>query len=156
MRSLALSLVLLVFGCEAIFTDLSFDAGRPDTFPPSLDTGPPRPRLISEGVFEGRGGYSATGNVRFERIGGDFQVVFSDDFTSADVPSPIVVLTRDSEIETPLDRNDVILTVLSAEQTSGAGTYISSAQFVPLEGFIFIYSEALGVETARAQMVAVP
>lgn len=188
MRSLALTLLLFAFGCEAIFTDLSpppdgdisLDAATDSSVPDSntadagpntgpstdvgpdmdsgpvpVDAGPSSPVLLGSGTFEGRGGYPASGSVRLEQLAaGEYQVVVSDDFSSAAVPGPVILVTPRDAIGTRLSAEDINVTALSAEQIAGAGTYTFSAGSVPDDAYIFIYCEPFGVETARAELVA--
>lgn len=130
-------------------TALLVDAGRA-----TPDAGPSTPLLLSSGTFEGRGGYAAAGSVRLEEVApGEYQVVMSDDFSSAAVPGPVVVVTPRAAIGTRLTSEDILVITLESSMIAGPGTYSFRAPSVPAEGFVFIYCEPFGVETARATMV---
>ena len=77
----------------------------------------------------------------------------SDDFSSAAVPGPVVVVTARSAIGRELEDGDIVVTSLSASQIAGPGTFSFSTDSIPEDDvFVFVYCEPFGVETARAEL----
>ncbi len=119
------------------------DTGAPDTGTTST--------VIAQGRFQGRSGYDAAGGVRIESLGGSaYVVVLEDDFESAAVPGPAVVVTARDAIGTALVDADILVTRLTAAQIRGPGRYTFDAATLPADPYVFIYCEPFGVETARA------
>ncbi|MEM9071747.1 MAG: hypothetical protein AAGE52_24775 [Myxococcota bacterium] len=165
-----LACAILVLGCDARFENLrsgldSQDAAQPDTgavpdagvVPDAgagQDAGPgDEPTVIGEGEFEGRTGYDASGGVRVEQTGPQsYQVVLGDDFASAAVPGPVLVVSGRDRLGTALVSEDILVTRLSRDQIRGAGTYTFETNELPGNTHVYVYCEPFGVETARARL----
>jgi len=178
---LVLSASLAAFGCDAIYTDLrpaqpavdgamagtdgglvAVDAGpvpladagvAPDGGPVvAMDAATPASELV--GTFEGRGGYDAAGTATLRSTGEGLELVFSNDFSSAAVPGPVVVVTSRSAIGTGLTDADTLVARLDGDSIAGANTFAVDLPAPPDPAFVFVYCEPFGVETARAALEA--
>ncbi len=175
---------LALIGCDAIYTDLrpdsptdsgvtaadaapvdafvpdggpGSDAGARDLGPITADAGadagaPSGVTLV--GTFEGRGGYDASGTATLRTRDDHLELVFSDDFASAAVPGPVVVVTSRSAIGTELTSADTIVARLDSSSIRGANTFEVDLADPPSPVYVFVYCEPFGVETARAEMVS--
>ncbi|MCB9618087.1 MAG: hypothetical protein H6724_01405 [Sandaracinus sp.] len=172
---------LALFGCEASFTDLRpddlvvDDAGTPaapdaqvaldagivgedaavasDAGLPSEDAGTPVATVVAAGTWEGRGGYDASGGVSLEHLGGDrYALVTSEDFASASVPAPVLLVSDREALGSRLMPSDVRIATLDASQIRGAQRFEVTLASVP--AYAWVYCEPFGVETARARLEA--
>lgn len=178
MRWVLTSFVL--FGCDARFSDLrseeaSLDAGAnvidaggaaidaaleaaTDVADASTeDAASPEDAsevvVVATGAFEGRGGYDASGRVRLEHLGGDrYALVTSDDFATASVPSPVLLVSDRDALGSRLQPSDVRIAILSASQLRGAQRFELTLTSIP--AYAWVYCEPFGVETARARLEA--
>jgi hypothetical protein len=178
MRWVLTSFVL--FGCDARFSDLrpeeaSLDAGANvidaggaaiDAAPDAAtdfadaspeDAAPPEDAsevvVVATGAFEGRGGYDAAGRVTLEHLGGDrYALVTSDDFATASVPSPVLLVSDRDALGSRLQASDVRVATLSASQLRGAQRFELTLTSIP--AYVWVYCEPFGVETARAALEA--
>lgn len=176
MRLLLLPCLALV-GCDAIYTDLrpdsppvdaglaSADAAPADAFAdggvadagldrdagPETDAGAPS-AITLVGAFEGRGGYDAAGTATLQSTDTGLELVFSEDFASAAVPGPVVVVTPRSAIGTSLTAADTVVARLDSGSIRGANRFDVELAEPPSPAYVFIYCEPFGVETARAVM----
>jgi hypothetical protein len=153
-------LLLLLFGCEAQFTDLRpFDGGTsgPPIDAGFIDIGPPPSddEVLLQGTFSGRGRYSGGGTASIvQRTDGTFELVFEEDFTVSSVPGPVVVLTTRSSIGSRIDeaQGDINLGVLTMR--SGLQSYpITSAALT--SRYAWVFCRPYGVEIARAELFEV-
>lgn len=179
MRLLPFALVAL-FGCDAIYTDLrpqaGADGGLPvlDAFTTDADLDPGADASVPDGgspsdggtpadagdtsgvtlvgTFEGRGGYDAAGTATLRPSGSELELVLSDDFASAAVPGPVVVVTSRSAIGTSLTAEDTVVARLDGDSVRGGNTFAVPLAEAPSPAYAFIYCEPFGVETARAAL----
>lgn len=177
MRWVLTSFVL--FGCDARFSDLrpeeaSLDAGAnvidaggaaidaapeaaTDVADASTDDASPEDvsevAVVANGSFEGRGGYDASGHVTLEHLGGDrYALLTSDDFATASVPSPVLLVSDRDALGSRLQPSDVRIATLSASQLRGAQRFELTLTSIP--AYAWVYCEPFGVETARARLEA--
>jgi hypothetical protein len=171
-----------LFGCDAIYTDLrpeqpTVDGAIPsnggaaiDAFGPDggssapdatpIDAGPAgeldagATALELVGAFQGRGGYDAAGTATLRTSADGLELIFSDDFASAAVPGPVVVVTGRSSIGTALTDADTLVARLDGDSIAGPNTFAVDLDAPPDPAFVFIYCEPFGVETARAALEA--
>lgn len=130
--------------------------GGEDASPPADGGSPPEDtgtgeEVLAVGSLEGRGGYDAAGTVTLSRTADGYVLELGDDFDSAGVPGPVVVVTPRDALGTSLTGED--LKVASLEVTSGAMRF-ELASIPDDPAYVFIYCEPFGVETARAAMEA--
>jgi hypothetical protein len=166
---------VVALGCDAHFSDLSpdeapeldagavptsdagvaLDAAAVDAFvpePPDAGTAP-TPTAVASGNFEGRGGYDAAGSVTLEHLGGDrYVLVTSDDFASAAVPSPVLLVSDRDALGARLQPSDQRVATLNASQIRGAHRFELTLASIP--AYAWVYCEPFGVETARARLEA--
>ena len=117
----------------------------------AVDASAPAPVLV--GSFEGRGGYDAAGSVTLAPAeGGGLLLTLSDDFASAAVPGPALVVTSRDRLGTALTDADTLVTRLGADMIRGPGTFSVPLAAPPEPAWVFVYCEPFGVETARARL----
>lgn len=160
----------LVAGCEARFDSLSAsppvvtpDAGMSDSGLPDaglsdagMEDGGIEFALFSQGTWEGRSGYRASGSASLWTASDDRGFVqFEDDFESTSVPGPFVVVsTRDSlsgGVQESL--GDQLLGPL--QSVSGSQTYQIATGASSLR-YVWVYCQPFTVEVARAALTEVP
>jgi hypothetical protein len=128
------------------------DAGSmTDGGPVAADAGSAAPAALV-GTFEGRSGYDAAGTATLRSAGGALELVLSDDFASAAVPGPVVVVTARPAIGTALTDADTVVARLDGDSISGGNTFDVPLAAAPEPAHVFIYCEPFGVETARAAL----
>lgn len=109
--------------------------------------------VVATGTFEGRGGYDASGRVTLEHLGGDrYALLTGDDFATAAVPSPVLLVSDRDALGSRLQPSDVRVATLSAAQLRGAQRFEVTLTSVP--AYAWVYCEPFGVETARARLEA--
>lgn len=132
--------------------DALVDASPPDDST-SPDAEAPLPTVVREGRWSGRGGYDAAGAVTLEHLGGArYAVVTSDDFATAAVPSPVLLLSDRDALGTAITAADLRVATLGAGQLRGAHRFEIELDAIP--AFAWIYCEPFGIETARAPLEA--
>lgn len=157
--------LVLSTGCDALYDDLrettlsgptgsDGGAAAPDggTLPPGTDASAPPSFAPRTAMWQGRGGYEASGTVTFERgDNGRLQVRFGEDFSTQGVPGPVVVLsTRESlNGSAPDQAGDFNLGVL--QSTSGAQVYEAPPGSENAR-FVWVYCLPFRVEIARATL----
>lgn len=133
--------------------DTSEDASRPEDAAPADTTTPGAGSIVATGSFEGRGGYDASGRVTLEHLGGDrYALLTSDDFATASVPSPVLLVSDRDALGSRLQASDVRIATLSASQLRGAQRFELTLTSIPT--YAWVYCEPFGVETARARLEA--
>ncbi len=140
------------------------DAGVADAGPDpdagqdaSVDAGPGEPDagpldgVAFAGPFEGRAGYSASGSVSLEDLGeGMVRITLSDDFQTARVPGPVLIVTDRTEIGRSLDRSrDIIVHRFRSSELIGPSVF-EVPLVLPATPTVFTYCEPFTVETGRA------
>lgn len=132
-------------------SDASVDAG-----PGESDAGMPTGASAFAGSFEGRAGYSASGSVTLEDLGGGrVRISLSEDFSTARVPGPVLIVTDRTEIGRSLDRSrDIIVHRFQASELVGASTFEVEVE-LPEAPTVFTYCEPFTVETGRALLAEV-
>ena len=135
------------------------DADRPDPLDAGFtdaavaDVPPDVVTVVAEGSFEGRGGYDASGSVTLAHLGGDrYALVTSEDFSTASVPSPVLLVSDRDALGSRLQPSDVRIATLSASQLRGSHRFELTLASVP--AYAWVYCEPFGVETARAPLEA--
>ena len=110
--------------------------------------------VISTGTFGGLNGYNAAGSATIVRLGdGSHELRLSNDYSSAGVPGPVVVLTTRDTLGNSGVQPAMGDVNLGDVGTSGAHTFP-----IPAGGeaaaYVWIYCFPFTVDTARATMVA--
>lgn len=121
----------------------AIDAGAPE------DAGAPAP-AVYVGTFEGRGGYDAAGTATIRSTDSGYELSFSDDFATARVPGPAIVVTARPSIGTALTAADTVIDRISGDRFTGAQSYPVNLPELPDPLYVFIYCEPFGIETGRA------
>lgn len=131
--------------------DAALEDAAPEDAAPEDAT--PAVTVVATGSFEGRGGYDASGRVALEHLGGDrYALVTSDDFATAAVPSPVLLVSDRDALGARLQPSDVRVATLNASQLRGAHRFELTLTSVP--DYAWVYCEPFGVETARARLEA--
>ncbi|MCU0673391.1 MAG: hypothetical protein MUE69_11430 [Myxococcota bacterium] len=139
-----------VLPVDASGIDTSQDASRD---PEDAATEDATTAVVATGSFEGRGGYDASGSVTLEHLGGErYALVTSDDFATAAVPSPVLLVSDRDALGSRLQPSDVRVATLNASQLRGAQRFELTLTSVP--AYAWVYCEPFGVETARARLEA--
>ncbi len=132
---------------------IDLDAGSISAPDGAFDAAAPAPRVVATGTWEGRGGYDAEGGVTLAHLGGDrYALITGDDFVSASVPSPVLLLSDREALGARLEPAEIRVATLSAAQIRGMHRYELTLDRVPT--FAWVYCEPFGVETARARLEA--
>lgn len=136
---------------DAALEDAAPEDAAPEDAAPEDAT--PAVTVVATGSFEGRGGYDASGRVTLEHLGGDrYALVTSDDFATASVPSPVLLVSDRDALGARLQPSDVRIATLSASQLRGAQRFELTLTSIP--AYAWVYCEPFGVETARARLEA--
>ncbi len=162
----------LVAGCEARFESLSAgsppvaiaDAGVSDSGMPDAglsdagqdDGGANESVEFSQGTWEGRSGYRASGSVSLWRAPDDSGFVqFGDDFEATSVPGPFVVVSTRDSLSGGVQSNlgDQLLGPL--QSIAGSQTYQIPTGAASLR-YAWVYCQPFTVEVARAALIEVP
>jgi hypothetical protein len=142
----------LAAGCDAKFTDLR---------DPSVIAADPRDAnlqggtidgIIATGMFTDANGYLASGQVALAHLtSGATAIFFDTDFRSTEVPSPVVVLTTQSDVGPQIDESagDMQVAVLA----NNTGTQIYELPSDPgTRRNVFVFCVGLGLTTAAATL----
>lgn len=119
------------------------DAGTPE------DAGIPS-SAVYVGTFEGRGGYDISGTATIRSTDSGYELSFSEDFATARVPGPAIVVTARPSIGTSLTAADTVIDRISGDRFTGAQSYPVDLPELPDPLYVFIYCEPFGIETGRA------